>query len=175
MTQGEVIMDQVRSRNLTLLLVFGILSFLVFLKSGQAQEPAKPAEEPAKQVAVGISKEEYVQRHKEWAKSSEASIARGKESYQINCAFCHQTGSSDLLAQVKSGKLTYGGRELDLFRILSMGLPQKGMGRMDHLLENERWDIVHYLRSLNPGLPSSSASDMNQYYQEGTTNFTLPN
>jgi hypothetical protein len=51
--------------------------------------------------------------------------------------------------------------------VISKGLPLEGMNRMDHLMENERWDIVHYLRSLNPSLPSSSKADLDNYFKEG--------
>jgi mono/diheme cytochrome c family protein len=138
----------------------GFIIFVIFIDPG-------PIDAARGQVATGISFKEYVARHADWEKYTQESALRGEESYKINCAFCHQTDKNNLLDQFKSGKLKHGGAELEVFSVISKGVPLEGMNRMDHLMENERWDVVHYLRSLNPSLPSSNKTDLETYFKEG--------
>ncbi len=117
---------------------------------------------------AGLTKEDYVNRIKAWSKSSPESVARGEKSYKLNCAFFYEEGGSDpFLEMFKSGNLPNRGTEIDVFRMISKGDIENGIMKLDHLQTSERWDIVHYLRSLNPNLPSASNSDWKQFYNEG--------
>jgi hypothetical protein len=146
---------------ISFIIAVGVILAVIFLDPG-AIDAARG------QVAVGISHAEYIARAKEWMRYSQESALRGEESYKLNCAFCHEGNGHSLLGQFKTGKLQHGGTELDVFKVISKGVHDQtgNMARMDHLMENERWDIVHYLRSLNPSLPSSSPSDINDYLKD---------
>ncbi len=117
---------------------------------------------------VGLTKEQYIERKEIWIKSTPEAIARGEASYKLNCAFFYQEGKIDkFLEMFKSGDLPNKGTELEVFRMISKGNTEQGIMKIDHIREDERWDIVHYLRSLNTNLPSTSRSDWKQFFKEG--------
>ncbi len=88
-----------------------------------------------------------------------ASIARGKEYYAINCAVCHgEAGPNastvgpvgtyfDPPPPLLTTELIRQRDDATLFLRMT-----EGFGRMprmvENLTENERWDVVNYLRSL---------------------------
>ncbi|HTV15527.1 MAG TPA: c-type cytochrome [Acidobacteriaceae bacterium] len=78
-------------------------------------------------------------------------IAAGHNLYHDNCARCHGAD-----AQGKSGRPALRSPRLsaasdgDLAWILRNGVVFKGMPRWAGLPEQERWQIVAFLRSLNP-------------------------
>ncbi len=117
---------------------------------------------------VGLTREQYVERKEAWIKSSPEAIARGEASYKVNLAFYYaDKGADSLLEMFKAGKLPNKGTELEVFRLLSQGNKDLGIMKIDHIREDERWDIVHYLRSLNTNLPSTSRSDWKKFFKEG--------
>jgi mono/diheme cytochrome c family protein len=91
-------------------------------------------------------------------KADDASIARGKELFTINCQMCHgATGEGNgpiaaFLINFKPANLTsplvQSKSDGSLFLTISNGLE----GRMPPLNENltvpERWDVVNYVRTL---------------------------
>ncbi len=68
-------------------------------------------------------------------------IVQGQTLFEANCAKCHQT--SDFGDQAKMAALS----ELSLFDNITTGKGDK-MPAFDHLLEDERWALAAYLRSL---------------------------
>jgi mono/diheme cytochrome c family protein len=90
--------------------------------------------------------------------ADDASIARGKELFTINCAMCHgATGEGNgpvaaFLINFKPANLTsplvQSKSDGTIFLTISNGLE----GRMPPLNENltvpERWDVVNYVRTL---------------------------
>lgn len=90
--------------------------------------------------------------------ADEASIARGKELFQINCKMCHgDTGAGNgpiapFLLNYKPANLTsdvvQSKADGSLFLTISNGVD----GRMPALNENltvrERWDVVNFIRTL---------------------------
>jgi mono/diheme cytochrome c family protein len=90
--------------------------------------------------------------------ADEASIARGKELFAINCQMCHgQTGEGTgpiaaFLVKFKPANLTtdvvQSKSDGSIFMTITNGLD----GRMPPLNENltvsERWDVVNYVRTL---------------------------
>lgn len=78
-------------------------------------------------------------------------VAAGRNLFLANCARCHGAN-----AQGKGGRPALHSERLseasdgDLAWILKNGVVFKGMPRWAGLPEQERWQIVAYLRSLNP-------------------------
>lgn len=117
---------------------------------------------------IGLTKTQYIERKEIWIKSTPESIQRGEKSYKLNLAFFYQEGGKDtFLEMFKSGELPNKGTELEVFRMISKGNEDQGIMKVDHIREDERWDIVHYLRSLNPNLPATSNSEWKQFFKEG--------
>lgn len=90
--------------------------------------------------------------------ATENSLQRGNVLYHLNCAMCHGPegkGNGTLAGyfEPRPADLTSdavrGLSEADLFRIIT-----RGKGRMpplaENLLVNERWDVVNYVRTLQP-------------------------
>lgn len=92
--------------------------------------------------------------------ADDASLARGKELYEINCALCHGVkadgaGPFSAFLQNKPVSLLAGNpvttSDGALFQTIGGGVA----GRMPALRENlpdpqDRWHIVNYLRSIQP-------------------------
>lgn len=89
--------------------------------------------------------------------ADQASLARGAELFQINCALCHGAdgkGSGPIAAFIVNkpadltGFLVRSLSDRAIFAAISNGVP----GRMPALNENltvrERWDVINYIRSL---------------------------
>ncbi|MBI2875248.1 MAG: c-type cytochrome [Candidatus Tectomicrobia bacterium] len=93
-------------------------------------------------------------------------LARGRALFQQYCTACHgQAGRGegtgwfesfprDLTAGLYLSRSTLGGgppTERDLFRTLTRGMPGSAMPPFAFLPETERWQLVHYVRSLVKG------------------------
>ena len=119
-------------------------------------------------AAPGLTVEQYVERKEAWIKSSPEAIARGQEVYRINCAFYYdENGKDKFLEMFKTGELPNSGTELEVFRMISQGNKELGILKLDHIREDERWDLVHYLRSLNTNLPTTPRSQWKQFFKQG--------
>jgi len=143
-------------------MVFKSLFFIfdLIIQPGPVDKPVVPE--------IGLTQKQYVERKEKWIKSTPESIKRGEESYKLNLSFFYQEGGKDtFLEMFKSGELPNKGTELEVFRMISKGDKNLGIMKVDHIREDERWDIVHYLRSLNTKLPSTSNSDWKQFFKEG--------
>jgi mono/diheme cytochrome c family protein len=93
-------------------------------------------------------------------------LARGKRLYDQQCAACHgPTGQGDgeaaYLLYPKPRDFTAGKFALsstwervptdeDLYRTISRGMPGSAMPSWGHLAEDERWGLVHYVKSFVP-------------------------
>jgi hypothetical protein len=143
-----------------MIIATGFIIFVVAFEPGPVDVQATPE--------IGMTHDQYIQRKEVWAKSSPESIARGKESYRLNLAFYYnENGQDSFLEKFKTGKLPNKGTELAVFRMISKGNAEENILKMDHFREDERWDLVHYLRSLNPKLPSTTNSEWKQFFKEG--------
>ncbi|MBI4560493.1 MAG: cytochrome c, partial [Candidatus Rokubacteria bacterium] len=90
-------------------------------------------------------------------------LALGKRVYEKQCAACHGfdgrgEGEAAYLLYPKPRDFTAGKFALvstwdrvptdeDLFRTISRGMPGSAMPSWAHLSEEERWGLVHYLKS----------------------------
>jgi mono/diheme cytochrome c family protein len=78
-------------------------------------------------------------------------IAAGSTLYQNSCAKCHGAdgngrGSRPPVHSARMAAATDG----DLFWLLTRGEPFRGMPAWARLSEEQRWQIVAYLRSIQP-------------------------
>jgi mono/diheme cytochrome c family protein len=78
-------------------------------------------------------------------------VAAGSTLYQDNCAKCHGVdgngrGSRPSLHSARIAAATDG----DLFWLLTRGQPFRGMPAWARLSEDQRWQIVAYLRTIQP-------------------------
>jgi mono/diheme cytochrome c family protein len=93
--------------------------------------------------------------------ASATSIAAGKKLYDSQCASCHgDTGKGDgkggLTLKPKPSDLTdadwkHGATDGEVFTLIRDGAKQTAMrGYASRMSTNDIWNIVNYLRTLNP-------------------------
>lgn len=102
------------------------------------------------------------------AKPTPELIAQGKQIYAGNCASCHGTdGKGDGPAAAAfnpkprnftSGEWKQGGKPSQIFNTLSTGMGS--MPSFAALPAEQRWALVHFIRSLSPNRPEDSAADI---------------
>lgn len=90
--------------------------------------------------------------------NSPAWQAKGKSVYQVNCASCHGTkakGDGPAAAALNppprdlvKGNWTKGGRSEQLFKTISFGMAGTSMAAFGHLSKEDRWALVHFIRSV---------------------------
>ena len=87
-------------------------------------------------------------------------IASGANLYANNCAKCHGANGAGKGSRpkLKSSRIA-GSTDGDLAWLMKNGNPYKGMPGWGALPEQERWQLVAYVRSLNdaPALPAPGA------------------
>ncbi len=109
-------------------------------------------------------------------------VAAGQASYEMRCSQCHgSTGDGD-----GPGKLFMHPRprafkdssaykfrstktlptDLDLFRVISEGLPGTSMPGFDILPEQERWDLVAFLKTLSTDFADPEMAEETVAYEE---------
>lgn len=88
-----------------------------------------------------------------------ASIAAGKDFYELNCMFCHgEKGLGDGMmappgtANLVDGEWKYGSTDGEIFTVIKNGVgPAFEMPPGGELLSDTQiWNIVNYLRSIGP-------------------------
>lgn len=104
------------------------------------------------------------------------SLHRGKQLYQGRCAICHGMdgqgdGPASLFLGVKPRDFISEGFKFrttpsgalptddDLFRTVTAGFPAYGMPGFRYLPEEDRWAIVHYIKTFNKNLNESEPSE----------------
>lgn len=126
----------------------------------ETTEPVKVAEAAGGGADVGdVNK---------FAKPTPELIAEGKKLYATNCASCHGTdGKGDGPAAAAfnpkprnftAGEWKQGGKPSQIFHTLSAGMGS--MPSFAALPADQRWALVHFIRSLSPNRPEDSAADM---------------
>jgi mono/diheme cytochrome c family protein len=93
--------------------------------------------------------------------ASAASIAAGKKLYDTQCASCHGTagkgdGKAGLTLKPRPSDLTdaewkHGATDGEIFTLIRDGAQKTAMrGYASRMATNDIWNIVNYLRTLNP-------------------------
>jgi mono/diheme cytochrome c family protein len=92
-------------------------------------------------------------------KADDASLARGKELFAINCQMCHGvTGDGNgpiaaFLIKFKPANLTSplikAFPDGQIFMTITNGVPDRMPPLNENLTVSERWDVVNYVRTLN--------------------------
>jgi mono/diheme cytochrome c family protein len=91
--------------------------------------------------------------------ADEVSVERGRILYTVHCAMCHgadaQGNGPVGLALINrpanlSGEVTQAKADGTLFLTLSNGIEGKMPALNENLSVRERWDLVNYMRSLEP-------------------------
>jgi mono/diheme cytochrome c family protein len=90
-------------------------------------------------------------------------IAAGSNLFQNNCAQCHGADGNGRGRRppVHSARIA-GATDGDLYWLLKNGQPFRGMPSWARLPEGQRWQIVAYLRSIQPQPASPDASGEKQ-------------
>lgn len=105
--------------------------------------------------------EEKRQRNQVWRTSTPDMVKEGKQLFDIQ-VFGDIKPVFDL---IKQGK--YGRTEVELYRILTYGVPGTAFRNWDYLPQVVRWKIVHYLRSQMQQPQTASPADWDALDREG--------
>lgn len=100
--------------------------------------------------------------------SSKELLAKGKASFEINCASCHGSkGLGDGVAAIAlnpkprnyvKDAFKNGDKPEDVFKTLKEGLRNTPMVSFAHLSEQERWGLAYYVLELRAaGRPAAPA------------------
>ena len=155
------------------LFMMAYLSFVyegVDLKEVKRKQPGEST--PVSNQALSFTKEE---KSKFWV-ISPAWIQKGQVVYKSNCASCHGvTGLGDgPVSQtmvppprnlVKGGWVR-GGLSHQLFTSISKGLSGTSMVAFGHLPLEDRWAVVHYIRSITKDKPKDNLKQLEQFAKE---------
>jgi len=133
-------------------------------QSTQTTKPSTAAPSTAAPHPLAITPEEKARKNP--VKFTEDSVAKGKNLYMTQCAMCHGKtgdGKGDLAAVMHvsppdfTKPTTLSARtDGELFTIIDKGsasMPAEG----DRLKEDQTWELVNFLRSLEGKTPAKSA------------------
>ncbi|OGX37959.1 MAG: hypothetical protein A3C36_04350 [Omnitrophica WOR_2 bacterium RIFCSPHIGHO2_02_FULL_52_10] len=104
-------------------------------------------------------------------------LARGDQLYHMQCALCHGAsgegnGSASLFLGVKPRDFTSEGFKFrttssgalptdeDLFRTVTVGFPAYGMPGFHYLSEEDRWAIVHYIKTFKKDFKDAGSPEV---------------
>jgi len=152
----------------TLVLVLLLLSVGMWAQEKKEAEPTDKnaaAAAPAEPHPAAPSAEDKARKNP--VKFTEASVAKGKKRYTTQCALCHGengNGKGEVAADMKLTLPDFSSPEAlkdktdgELFAIIGTGKdPMPGQG--GRMKDQERWDLVNYLRSLSGKTPEKSTA-----------------
>jgi mono/diheme cytochrome c family protein len=138
-----------------------------------ATAPTNPAAAPAKDApaAADPAKKDGAQNssQKPWISTPE-SIAHGAELFAQNCVSCHGAKGegngpagenlSPRPRNLVQGNWKYGGTRLGLMQVLANGSPGTAMQSYSYLAVNDRWSLVHFVRSITKNQIADTDTDV---------------
>ena len=105
--------------------------------------------------------------------SSPAGIAKGRKVYQTYCASCHgPKGKGDGPAggalkppprDLIEGDWQKGGSSIALYKTLNQGIAGTSMLSFSYLSKEDRWALVHYIRSITQNKPDDDPKKLEAY------------
>ncbi len=115
----------------------------------------------AQQHAAGAHQHPEAAKMKNPVAAAPASLAAGKKLYDTQCASCHGTagkgdGKGGAMLTPKPSDLTdadwkHGSTDGEIFLVIRDGAKQTGMrGYGSRIPAQDIWNIVNYVKSLNP-------------------------
>jgi mono/diheme cytochrome c family protein len=133
----------------------------VLLLSGLAGMLGSPVILSSQQHDAGAHQHAEAAKLKNPVAASATSIAAGKKLYDAQCASCHgATGKGDgkggLTLKPRPSDLTdvewkHGATDGEVFTVIKDGAQKTAMrGYGSKIATNDLWNIVNYLRTLNP-------------------------
>jgi putative heme-binding domain-containing protein len=92
--------------------------------------------------------------------SSEADIQQGGTLFQTHCSYCHgSSGEGGRGADLTAGIYRRGGRDLDLFASIRLGVPGSEMGPV-RATDDEVWKLVAFVKRIgSQGLLEKATGD----------------
>ncbi|OGQ04044.1 MAG: hypothetical protein A3F82_06810 [Deltaproteobacteria bacterium RIFCSPLOWO2_12_FULL_44_12] len=97
-------------------------------------------------------------------------VEKGKQLYSVQCAVCHGAagkgdgpGAPALNPKPRdftSGYWRFGGQPTHVFKTISEGSPGTAMAAFGTLGVEERWSLVHFVRSIAPNPPDDKPEDL---------------
>jgi putative heme-binding domain-containing protein len=92
--------------------------------------------------------------------SSEADIQQGGALFQTHCSYCHgSSGQGGRGADLTAGIYRHGGRDLDLYASIRLGIPGSEMGAV-RATDEEVWKLVAFVKRIgSQGLLEKATGD----------------
>lgn len=151
--------------------------YIVFFYSGidlkEVPEMKGEATQVLADAAPALPKDVDVSKVENPWLSSDDMIARGANVYANNCVVCHGVkGLGDGVAgaslnprprNLVEGKWKAGGDSIALFNTLLNGLQGGAMASFKQLPVNDRWALVHYIRSITKDKPADDAAKLEAF------------
>lgn len=102
--------------------------------------------------------------------STSAWIAQGQQVYKANCAVCHGDGgkgdgpgSGGLARNLVEGQWKVGGDSVTLFKTVAGGISGTTMVGFSHIPVNDRWALVHFIRSITSNKVADDAKTLETF------------
>lgn len=100
--------------------------------------------------------------------TDDASLAAGKEIYDLNCVPCHgKFGEGGIGPNLTDDYWIHGGRYADLIHIINVGVPAKGMIAWDRTLKPQQIEeVASYIETLRGTDPPNPKAPQGDLYQQ---------
>lgn len=156
---------------ISMAVTFAVMFYVAFLNKGiDLKEVAEKAEADAQiapQAQAEAPQPVDISAVKEPWMPSDEMVAAGKALFATNCKMCHgETGRGDgpasggLARNLVEGKWKLGGTRMGLMKVLLEGIPGSSMQSYKHLPVNDRWALVHFIRSITENKVADDDKDV---------------
>lgn len=154
-------MNEAANRGGMIIFAFCMIFSFVFFIYTTAFQPGPI--DTVKYPPGGLTEETLVKVRKERATSTPEKIENGKRLFQVHLSFLEN--EEDILTALNSTHKDQTS-EVKMFYFVSNGFLQTARNKYMYIPEENRWDIVHYLRSKvqNPAVSSSKEWDSYLHY-----------